>query len=101
MIRMTDEVADQAALNAAFKDAMTRLNDPDTGFFGLTEDLEWSDIGYVGVDEDAAVEAAERHGIAEIRVFRLPFRSAYRLDHMPERLNLAISQGQVIRAAFF
>jgi hypothetical protein len=50
--------------------------------------------------EDAA-SAAVRDGITEVRVFRLPFDRAYRLDHIPNRLNLAVLDGRVIRVAFF
>ena len=75
--------------------------DPDTGFFSPIQDAEWLDLGYVGMEESEAVIAAERNEVSEVRVFRLPFRSAYRLDYKPERLNLAIVEDRVIRAAFF
>ena len=93
------EFADQASFDAAIREALN--SDPDTGFFSLNNDPEWRDIGYKGLDEAEAVAAAERKGVAEIQVFRLPFRSFYRLDYKPDRLNLAIVDGQVIRAAFF
>jgi hypothetical protein len=93
---------DQAELDAAVQRGLLDLSRPDddTGFFSLTEGPEWLDIGYVGMDEGEAV-AAERDGIAEVRVVRLSLRSAFRLDHKPERLNLVIIEGRVIRAAFF
>jgi len=98
---MVREVADRAELDAISEQSLLdHLKEwDDTGFFSLTKDPEWPDIGYVGMDEDEAVAVAERGGIAEVRVVRLPFRSAFRLDRKPERLNLAISQGRVIRAA--
>jgi hypothetical protein len=93
------EFADQAAFDAAIREALN--DDPDTGFFSPTDDPEWLDIGYSGMDETEAVAAAERKGVAEIRVFPLPFRSVYRKDYKRERLNLAIVGGRVIRAGFF
>jgi hypothetical protein len=50
---------------------------------------------------EEAASGAVRDGITEIRVFRLPLQSAYRLDHIPNRLNLAVVDGRVIRVAFF
>lgn len=96
-----EEDAYQAKFDAAVQDSIKDYLRPDTGFFSPTEDPEWLDFGYVGMDEDEAVAAAEHDGIGEIRVFRLPFRSAYRLDYKPERLNFAITEGRVLRAAFF
>ena len=75
------------------------------GFFSLAEDPDRLDSElqerYVGMSAEDAASAVVRDGITEIRVFRLPFQSALRPDHVPNRLNLAVIDGRVIRVAFF
>jgi len=56
---------------------------------------------YAGMSAEDAASAAVRDGITEIRVFRLPFDRPYIKDRIPNRLNLAVLDGRVIRVAFF
>ena len=99
-----DPIAGPGALDAAVRQAPNDFRDP-AGFFRLAEDPERLDSElqerYVGMSAEEAASAAVRNGITEIRVFRLPVQSAYRLDHIPSRLNLAVVDGRVIRVAFF
>ena len=103
-----DEIANPLTLDAAAREALDGGFVgvvPDTGFFSLSDDPDWLDPElqrrYVGMREDRAASAAEQTGIrGEIRVLRLPFRSALSLDQKPDRLNFAVTEGRVIRAAF-
>ena len=69
--------------------------DPDTGVFSPTEDAEGLDVGYLGMEESEAVTAAERNEVSEVRVIRLPFTSAYRLDY---KLNASTLQSSRIES---
>ena len=99
-----DEVADPATLDAAVRQALSDFKDP-AGFFSLAEDPDHLDSElqrrYVGMNVEDAASTAIRDGITEIRVFRLPFNRPLRTDHVPNRLNLAVVEGRVIRVAFF
>lgn len=56
---------------------------------------------YVRMDKDDAIAAAERDEIAELHVISSPSPQAIRLDYIPSRLNVAVAEDRVIRAAFF
>jgi hypothetical protein len=94
-----DPITDPAIL-----DALIDFKDP-AGFFSPAQDPDRLDSElqelYVGMSAEDAASAAVGDGITEIRVFRLPFDRAYRKDHIPNRLNLAVLDGRVIRVAFF
>jgi hypothetical protein len=98
-----DPITDPAALDAAVRQALNDFKDP-AGFFSLAEDPNRLDSElqerYVGMSAEEAASAAVRDGITEIRVFRLPCQT-YRIDHIPNRLNLPVIDGRVIRVAFF
>jgi hypothetical protein len=98
-----DEVADAATLDVAISQALHDFKDP-AGFFSLAEDPDRLDSElqerYVGMSAEDAASAAIRDGITQIRVFRLPL-TTLRTDHYPDRLNLAVRDGRVIRVAFF
>jgi len=94
-----DPITDPAIL-----DALIEFKDP-AGFFSLAQDPDRLDSElqerYVGMSAEDAASAAVRDGITEIRGFRLPFDKPYRRDRFPNRLNLAVLDGRVIRVAFF
>jgi hypothetical protein len=98
-----DQIAEPATIDAAVREALNDFKDP-AGFFSLAEDPDRLDSElqerYVGMSAEDAASAAIRDGITEIRVFRLP-KSGRWLDHRPNRLNLAVLNGRVIRVAFF
>ncbi|RBM04773.1 proteinase inhibitor I78 [Streptomyces sp. PT12] len=50
---------------------------------------------YVGMDADAAEERATGRGWRPVR--RLPPDAIITMEHMPGRLNLAVSDGVVVR----
>ena len=95
----------QATIEAALRElALNDVKDPG-GFFGLAGDPDRLDSElqerYVGMSAEDAASAAIRVGITNIRVFRLPFHRPYIRDHLPDRLNLAVIDGRVVRVAFF
>ncbi len=60
-------------------------------------------LPYVGMSRQEALSAADANGVAQVRVMEVPIPpyTAFMADLRPNRLNLMIVEGQVVRAAFF
>jgi hypothetical protein len=56
---------------------------------------------YVGLEQDEALAVAGRQGIVQLRMHDLDDDRPFHLDHRPDRLNLAVKDGRVIRASYF
>jgi hypothetical protein len=61
------------------------------------------ELAYVGMARDEARAAAISNGITQVRVLEVPTPpgTEWTADLRPNRLNLMIVEGRVVRAAFF
>ena len=58
-------------------------------------------LRYVGMRKDDAVQAAEADEVRKVRIIEISSGLPLTADHSPSRLNLAIRDDRVVRAAFF
>jgi hypothetical protein len=56
---------------------------------------------YVGLEEGEAVVAARAAGVFCVRVHDTDADRPFTFDNRPDRLNLAVKDGRVIRARYF
>jgi hypothetical protein len=58
-------------------------------------------LRYVGMPRDEAVHAAESEEVRQVRIIEISSGLPLTADYRPSRLNLAIQDDRVVRAAFF
>ena len=58
-------------------------------------------LGYVGMRRDEAVQAAAADEVRQVRIIEISSELPLTADYKPSRLNLAIRDDRVVRAAFF